>query len=65
MVKIRFICESCNEIIDGWLSHFDYGSEPPENEEAILLHICSCESAGVYGAYIECPKCGTEHDVFD
>jgi len=65
MIKIKFVCPECKKNINGWLSHYSWGTEQPKGEQSILLHIKGCESGGIYDVSMECPKCEAELDLWD
>jgi len=62
-IHIKFVCPECKSKVEGLLSHWEY-SDAKKQDTPICLHILSCESCGVYGVYIECPKCEKEIDVY-
>lgn len=65
-LKISFRCPHCNKINNGLLGIWDtFLSDIPENENILLLKLNSCQSAGLYGAYVECLKCGEDIDLME
>ena len=63
-LKVSFVCPHCGAKITGLLSMWEY-SEAKEEDNPLLLIPRLCESCGLYGCYIKCPKYMAEINVFD
>lgn len=50
------ICSSCEK-------RFELTSDKLEAGKSTYIHICSCESGGVYDAYVICPHCRHRHNL--
>ena len=62
-LKITFTCPNCKDTIVGTLALW-WHSEPYPNEiPPIPLGISSCDSSGIYDAYIRCPMCDQTIDI--
>ena len=54
---ITCLCSNCEK-------PFQLTSDRDDSEGITHIRICSCDSGGVYDAFVDCPYCMHRHDLY-